>query len=133
MYILECADGSYYTGSTWNLEKRLWEHQSGLGANYTAKHLPVKLVYCEEGDSIEAAYRREKQIQGWSRKKKQALIAGDTNALHRLAQCRNDSHCRNAPFGFAQGAGEQRSPSGVEGNGKPEIQAKFKAFEEILQ
>ena len=100
MYILECADGSYYTGSTWNLEKRLWEHQNGQGANHTAKHLPVKLAYCEEGDSIEAAYRREKQIQGWSRKKKQALMAGDSNQLHRLAACRNASHSCNVGFGF---------------------------------
>ncbi len=118
MYILECADGSYYTGSTWNLEKRLWEHQNGQGANHTAKHLPVKLVYCEEGDGIEAAYQREKQIQGWSRKKKQALIAGHTNALHHFAQCQNESHSRNAPFDSAQGAGKHRwlspSASGVE-------------------
>ncbi|MBZ0106323.1 MAG: GIY-YIG nuclease family protein [Sulfuricella denitrificans] len=98
MYILECADGSYYTGSTWDMEKRLWEHQNGQGANHTAKHLPVKLVYVEEGDRIEDAFRREKQIQGWSRKKKQALIAGDTNVLHRLAECRNDSHWSR--FGF---------------------------------
>jgi putative endonuclease len=95
VYILECADGSYYTGSTWNLEKRLWEHQNGLGANYTAKHRPVKLIYCEETDRIEDAYHREKQIQGWNHRKKQALIAGETNILHRLAECQNDSHCAN--------------------------------------
>ncbi|PWB54048.1 MAG: GIY-YIG nuclease family protein, partial [Nitrosomonadales bacterium] len=102
MYILECADGSFYTGSTLDMEKRLWEHQNGQGANHTARHLPVKLVYVEEGDRIEDAYRREKQIQGWSRKKKQALIAGDTNALHRLAECRNDSHWSRLGFGSAQ-------------------------------
>ena len=103
MYILECADGSYYPGSPWNLEKRLWEHQNGQGANHTAKHLPVKLVYFEEGDRIEDAYYREKQIQGWSRKKKLALIAGDSNALHRLAECQNDSHwSRRVGFGSAQ-------------------------------
>lgn len=98
MYILECADGSYYTGSTWNLEQRLWEHQNGMGANYTTKHLPVKLVYCEDGERVEDAFRREKQIQGWSRQKKRALIASDSNALHRLAECRNESHC--AGFGL---------------------------------
>ena len=81
MYILECADGSYYTGSTWNLEKRLWEHQNGLGANYTKKRLPVKLVYCEPYDRVEDAYRREKQIQGWSRRKKQALIENNMENL----------------------------------------------------
>jgi putative endonuclease len=81
MYILECADGSYYTGSTWNLEKRLWEHQNGIGANHTKKRLPVKLVYFEECDRVEDAYCREKQIQGWSRKKKQALIEGFADIL----------------------------------------------------
>lgn len=98
MYILECADGSYYTGSTWDLERRLWEHQNGLGANHTAKRLPVTLLYCEECERIEDAYNREKQIQGWSRKKKQALMAGDMNQIHRLAECQNESHWRN--FGF---------------------------------
>lgn len=102
MYILECSDGSYYTGSTWDLERRLWEHQNGLGAKHTAKRLPVKLVYCEECERVEDAYIREKQIQGWSRKKKQALMAGDTNRLHQLAECRNQSHSRNVGFGSAQ-------------------------------
>ena len=81
MYILECADGSYYTGSTWNLDKRLWEHQNGLGANHTKKRLPVKLVYCEPFDRMEDVYRREKQIQGWSRRKKQALIEDNAENL----------------------------------------------------
>jgi putative endonuclease len=103
MYILKCADGSYYTGSTWNLEKRLAEHQHGQGAKHTAKRLPVEMVYCEECERIEDAYRREKQVQGWSRKKKAALIMGDTNALHRLAECQNDTHC--AGFGSGSGSG----------------------------
>jgi len=95
MYILKCNDGSYYTGSTWNLEKRLWEHHNGLGANHTSKRLPVKLVYCEECDRVEDAYFREKQIQGWSRKKKQALITGNTNILNQLSSCQNLSHYEN--------------------------------------
>ncbi|MFZ2488274.1 MAG: GIY-YIG nuclease family protein [Anaerolineae bacterium] len=81
LYILECADGSYYTGSTWDLEKRLWEHQNGMGANHTRKRLPVYLVYCEQYNRIEDAFRREKQIQGWSRRKKQALMRGDEESL----------------------------------------------------
>lgn len=86
MYILECADGSYYTGSTWHLEKRLWEHENGLGANHTKKHLPVKLVYCEYYDRVEDAFHREKQVQGWSRRKKQALIEGDKDKLIEYAR-----------------------------------------------
>lgn len=108
MYILECVDGSYYTGSTKDLERRLWQHQNGLGANHTAKRLPVKLVYCEFYDRVSDAFYREKQVQGWSRKKKQALMAGDTNELHRLAECQNETHCRRAGFGFAQPANPAR-------------------------
>lgn len=104
MYILECADGSYYTGSTKDLERRLWQHQNGMGAKHTAKRLPVKLVYCEFYDRVSDAFYREKQVQGWSRKKKQALMAGDTNELHRLAECQNETHYRRAGFGFAQPA-----------------------------
>jgi putative endonuclease len=96
MYILECADGSYYTGSTIDLERRLWQHQNGLGAKHTAKRLPVELVYCEFFEEVSDAFYREKQIQGWSRKKKQALMAGDDNLLHQLAKCQNESHYRRS-------------------------------------
>lgn len=74
MYILLCSDGSYYTGSTIDLEKRINEHQNGNGANHTKKRLPVELVYFEEFDRIDLAFNREKQIQKWSRIKKEALI-----------------------------------------------------------
>lgn len=50
LYILQCVDGSYYTGSTTNIELRLWQHQQGEGAEHTAKRLPVKLVYIEVFD-----------------------------------------------------------------------------------
>jgi Predicted endonuclease containing a URI domain len=76
VYIVKCAGGNYYTGSTFDLEKRLWEHNNGLGANYTRKHRPVSLVWCEYTDRVEDAFRREKQIQGWSRAKKELLIDG---------------------------------------------------------
>ncbi|NMF58156.1 GIY-YIG nuclease family protein [Pseudanabaena yagii] len=92
MYILECVDGSYYTGSTTDLERRLEQHQRGEGARYTAKKLPVKLVYCEFFEHVADAFYREKQVQGWNRNKKQALIAGDTNLLHEFAACQNESH-----------------------------------------
>ena len=85
MYILECADGSYYTGSTNNLKLRLQQHQSGRGSNHTKKRLPVKLVYLEEFDRIDHAFYREKQVQGWSRKKKEALINGFPERLPELA------------------------------------------------
>ena len=86
MYILQCADDSYYVGSTWNLEKRLWQHNQGLGAQYTARRLPVKLVYSEEYDSIAKAFEREKQVQNWGRKKREALIKGDYDSLPAMSR-----------------------------------------------
>ena len=81
MYILKCNDGSYYTGSTNNLELCLQEHSNGEGANHTKKRLPVKLIYFEEFDRIDEAFYREKQVQGWSRKKKEALMNNLTDEL----------------------------------------------------
>ena len=95
MYILLCSDGSYYTGSTNNLELRLVQHQAGEGANHTKKRLPVKLLYFEEFDRIDLAFYREKQIQGWSRSKKEALINSLSDTLKELAECMNDSHYKN--------------------------------------
>jgi len=86
MYILKCSDGSYYTGSTVDLEMRLWQHQNGEGANYTRKRLPVELVYFEEYERIDDAFAREKQVQGWGRKKKEALMKGEYGKLPSLAK-----------------------------------------------
>ena len=74
VYILKCSDNSYYVGSTTNLTLRIEEHMHGEGANYTKTRLPVELVYYEECQSIETAFERERQIHGWSRKKREALI-----------------------------------------------------------
>ena len=85
-YILECSDGSFYTGSTCNIELRLLQHQNGEGANYTKKRLPVELKYIEEFQNIDDAFYREKQLQGWSHKKKKALIDGKDNLLIELSK-----------------------------------------------
>jgi putative endonuclease len=81
MYILECSDGTFYTGSTWNLEKRLEEHKKGQGANYTKKRLPINLVYSEKYNSIKKAFQRERQIHNWGHEKKKALINKDKSLL----------------------------------------------------
>ena len=86
MYILECVDGSYYVGSTKDLERRLNEHQEGKGASYTARRLPVELVYCEEYEHVADAFYREKQVQGWRRAKREALINGSQELLPALAK-----------------------------------------------
>ncbi len=95
LYILECSNGLYYVGSTTDMGKRFKEHLEGLGANFTRKHFPVKLVYVEEFDRVEDAFQREKQIQGWSRKKKEALILDQPQLLHHFAECKNASHFSN--------------------------------------
>ena len=104
MYILECSDGSYYTGSTIDIDQRLAQHQAGQGANYTKKRLPVSLVYCEEYDRIDEAFYREKQIQRWSHDKKKALIEGRFTDIQVLAECKNRSHCINASLDSAREA-----------------------------
>ena len=92
VYILECVNTQYYVGSTTDVALRFQQHQNGEGSNFTRKYGPVKLVYVEICDCIEDAFKREKQIQGWSRKKKEALIFGNTNILHQLAECKNETH-----------------------------------------
>src|SRR5215218_3021789 len=68
VYMLECSDGSFYVGSTvLRLEERLHQHQEGLGAAYTARRRPVRLVWHEEHEHVGAAFAREKQIQNWGR------------------------------------------------------------------
>lgn len=95
MYILLCSDDSYYTGSTVDLEYRVAQHQAGEGANHTKKHLPVKLIYFEEYERIDQAFDREKQVQGWSRKKKEALMDGRFDDLREAAECKNVTHWKN--------------------------------------
>lgn len=92
MYILECANGMYYTGSTKNLRRRLLQHSEGRGANFTKKYLPIRLIYYEEYKRVADAFYREKQIQGWTHAKKKALIERNMLEVHLLAECKNESH-----------------------------------------
>jgi putative endonuclease len=91
VYILRCADGSYYTGMTRQEmpETRLSEHMMKLSPqSFTAKRLPVTLVYAEYLDMVSDAIAAERKIKGWSRAKKEALIAGDWSEVQRLAKRR---------------------------------------------
>lgn len=74
VYILECADSSFYVGSTRNLQRRMEEHQSGQGSKYTGSRLPVRLAWAQEYERIDEAYAMEKRLQGWSHAKREALI-----------------------------------------------------------
>jgi predicted GIY-YIG superfamily endonuclease len=83
VYILKCADGSYYTGATSDLTRRLWEHETGVDSkSYTFTRHPVELIWAEETSTKEEALTFERQIKGWSRKKKEVLIWGDWESIH---------------------------------------------------
>ena len=86
VYILKCSDGSYYTGHTDQIEARLFAHQSGQNSGYTYERRPVELAFLEELGSRDEAFRRERQFKGWSRSKKEALIAYDWESLIRLSR-----------------------------------------------
>lgn len=87
-YLLRCADGSYYTGHTDDLEIRLAQHQSSALGGYTAKRLPVTLVWCDTFMDRDQAFQVERQLKGWSRAKKEALISGDWDSIRLLARNR---------------------------------------------
>ena len=84
VYILRCADDYLYIGHTEDLERRIQWHNERYGSAHTVNRRPVRLVYSETFDSREAAARRERQLKGWTRRKKEALIAGDSALLKRL-------------------------------------------------
>ena len=89
VYIVRCSDGSYYTGLTkQEIGARVWEHNEGICDGYTRKRRPVELVFAETYDRIIDAIARERQIKGWSRAKKEALIAYDYERLPELAKNR---------------------------------------------
>ena len=88
VYILQCCDGSFYVGLTQDVSKRLEVHNSGEGPAFTASRLPVRLIYQEYFATLEEAAHREKQLKGWSRAKKEALISGNLKLLSELAGCR---------------------------------------------
>ncbi|MDD5252044.1 MAG: GIY-YIG nuclease family protein [Patescibacteria group bacterium] len=76
VYLLSCGDKSLYCGCTSNVRRRLQEHGSGEAAVWTKMRRPIKLVYFETHDSLLSARKREKQIKGWTIKKKMNLIRG---------------------------------------------------------
>ena len=91
VYIVKCKDGKYYTGVTNDLDKRLQEHNEGINPRcYTFERRPVKLMYEEHFRDINQAIAWEKQLKGWSRKKKEALFRRDIEEIKRLARSKNN-------------------------------------------
>ena len=86
VYMLKCYDGSYYIGHTDNIEQRIAQHNIGKYCKYTALRLPVELVFMQSFGSRDEAFASERQIKGWSRKKKEALIDGDWQKISLLAK-----------------------------------------------
>ena len=92
VYIVKCADQSYYTGITNNIELRLYGHNHGINPDcYTYKRRPVKLMFVQDFSNPKDAIAAEKQIKGWSRKKKESLFQDDWNKIHELAKCENST------------------------------------------
>lgn len=96
VYILKCSDSSYYTGFTNNIERRLNEHNYGLNKDcYTFNKRPLQLVFCTEFNDVYQAIAFEKQVKGWSRKKKEAIINNNWEDLKKLSECLNESSHKN--------------------------------------
>ena len=86
VYMLRCSDGSFYIGHTDDLEKRFFEHQTGVCESYTVERRPVTLVFSEQCQTRYEALSLERQLKGWSRAKKQALVEGDFQKLKELSR-----------------------------------------------
>lgn len=91
VYILQCSDGSFYTGHTDNLEARLNAHESAQVPGYTQTRMPVALKYVEEYPARVEAIQRERQIKGWSRRKKKALIENNWGNLIAFSRSRGST------------------------------------------
>jgi predicted GIY-YIG superfamily endonuclease len=121
-YLLRCSDGSFYTGHTEALEHRIGQHQSGQIPGYTHTRRPVTLVWSQDFPSRLEALEAERQIKGWSRAKKQALIAGDWERLSLLARNRQDTSSPSTGSGRTELAGDVSRtvrPEPVEGLALP--------------
>jgi putative endonuclease len=114
VYMVRCGDGTFYTGVTNDLHKRLREHNNGIFPScYTYKRRPVELVYSCHFQYVSEAISWEKHLKRWSRKKKEALVRGDEEALHKLAACKNETHFRNKSL--LSSRAETRDGANIEG------------------
>ena len=100
VYILKCSDGTYYTGVTNNLNRRLAEHHQALYPFcYTSKRRPLELVFVQDFQEVKEAIGFEKQVKGWSKKKKIAIINNNWGNLIKLSECKNETSHKNHKIG----------------------------------
>ncbi|MFC0206085.1 GIY-YIG nuclease family protein [Novosphingobium soli] len=85
-YILRCGDGSYYVGHTDDLDRRIAQHRTGALGGYTARQRPVTLLWAQEFQTRDEAFAAERKLKGWSRAKKEAMMAGDWALVRQLAR-----------------------------------------------
>jgi len=127
VYILRCRDNSYYTGHTNNLEKRIAEHQAREVEGYSSTRLPVALVFAEEFPTREEALATERQIKGWSRKKKEAIMRGDWAEVSRLARGSRPSTSSGRTEFKAQGERSSKlRANGVQSSGRTDSKEKLR-------
>ena len=108
LYIVQCSDGSYYVGTTrTELESRIAQHNAGTFGGYTSTRRPVRLVYSQEFERITDAIEAERKVKGWSRAKKEALIAGRFEDLKALSK-------RRTPFSSSFETPAARAPQDEE-------------------
>ena len=112
LYILKCSDGSYYTGHTDNIEKRISEHTLGVIKGYTSKRLPVKVVYVAQFASRYEAIAAERKIKGWSRKKKKAFICNDWKKINKINKEQDNKKSVQSPS-----SGSGQAPTILRTNG----------------
>jgi len=115
VYILRCADGSYYTGHTDNLERRIGQYQVGECAGYTVTRRPLELAWSQECATREEALSAERQIKGWSRRKKEAMMRGDWAEVSRLAQSKS-AHPSTRPLVLSAAEGSGRTDLLLQGS-----------------
>jgi predicted GIY-YIG superfamily endonuclease len=125
VYLLRCADGSYYAGHTDALEGRLWQHQQGTCCDWTSRRRPVELVWCEAAPTRYEALAFERRIKGWTRAKKEALIASDWDRISWLARPPHERpstsfRTNDVSFGITHARPERKRASAeVEGRQAP--------------
>ena len=112
VYILECSDGTYHTGHTDDLDRRMAQHGTGEGCAYTSRRRPLKLLWATDCQTREQAFELEKQLQGWSRAKKEAMMRGDFDALPGLSRSTKGRDWNAAPaLAFRQAQRERGGAS----------------------